>query len=205
MATHGNCEKISSDRGSQFTSGIFNSYVKSRDIKHHLVTEYYPQANGLVERFNKTLLKAMRTAHAEQKNWKKEIYNFLQIYRATPHTATDVSPAELLMGRKIRTKLDIGSANQSTHAETLAKARKKDAEYKLKQQEYTNQKRHASVSTINPGDLVLVKNIRKHNKLSPKFNPEPFTVLSKSGNQLTLRDKQGKTIRRNVTHVKLYH
>ena len=47
----------------------------------------------------------MRIAQAEGKDWKDEVRKYLVAYRSTPYTTTGVSPAELLFGRKMRTKL----------------------------------------------------------------------------------------------------
>ena len=53
----------------------------------------------------KPLMKSVRAAHTEKKNWKREIYTFLLNYRATPHSTTGSPPSELLFNHKIRTKL----------------------------------------------------------------------------------------------------
>ena len=47
----------------------------------------------------------MRAAQAERKPWQQELRKYLLAYRSTPHTTIGVSPAELLYGRKIRTKM----------------------------------------------------------------------------------------------------
>ena len=75
------------------------------DIKHTTPSPYYPQANGEVERQNRTIMKAIKTIRAEGGEWKKELNDFLKAYRNTPHTVTKVSPAEIMYGRKLRTKL----------------------------------------------------------------------------------------------------
>jgi len=49
-----------------------------------------------VERFNRTLGKAIQTPHAEGKDWKKELPGFMMQYRTTPHSTTGVAPAEAL-------------------------------------------------------------------------------------------------------------
>ena len=51
------------------------------------------------------LMKAIKIAKIEKKHWKEELQNFLFQYRTTPHTVTGVSPAEMLMGRKLPNKL----------------------------------------------------------------------------------------------------
>ena len=45
-------KKIDSDNGTPFTSDEFSSYCKQRNILHHLVTPLWPNANGMVEKFN---------------------------------------------------------------------------------------------------------------------------------------------------------
>ena len=57
FATHGYPYQIKSDNTSYFTSYEFRSILKSWGIELKTVTEYWPQANGQVERFNQSLLK----------------------------------------------------------------------------------------------------------------------------------------------------
>ena len=47
----------------------------------------------------------MQIAHNKRRDWQKEMQKFLLGYRSTPHSTTGVSPAKLLFGRKIRSKL----------------------------------------------------------------------------------------------------
>ena len=47
-----------------------------------------------LERQNRPLLKRMRIAQAEGKQWKEEVRKYLIAYRSIPHTTTGVSPAE---------------------------------------------------------------------------------------------------------------
>jgi transposase InsO family protein len=105
FATHGLPYTIVSDNGPQFTSNQFADFMKTNGIYHSRTTPYWPQANGLVERQNRTLLKAIRTAHSEGRNWKSSLYTYLLAYRTTPHAVTGKSPAEILFGRKPRTKM----------------------------------------------------------------------------------------------------
>ena len=51
------------------------------------------------------LTKAIRSAHAEGKQWTKNLHRFLLHYRTTPHAMTGFSLAELLFNRKIQNKL----------------------------------------------------------------------------------------------------
>ena len=50
---------ITSDRGSQFTSRLWLGIAKSLGYTLHHTTAYHPQANGMVERFNRNLKEAL--------------------------------------------------------------------------------------------------------------------------------------------------
>ena len=52
-----------------------------------------------------TLSKRLQITQTKGKQWKKEVRKYLIAYRSTPHVTAVVSPAELLFGRKIWTKL----------------------------------------------------------------------------------------------------
>ena len=91
--------------GPQFVAKEFTGYMEQQGSRHHRVTAKWPQANGEVERQNSSLLKRLQIAHAEKRDWKKELNVYLAAYRSLTHSTNGVIPAELLFGRKIRTKL----------------------------------------------------------------------------------------------------
>ena len=64
-----------------------------------------PQANGLVEKFNRSIVKMIHGAIAEKRDPKAEVQKFLTNYRNTPHDTTGKCPSQLLMNRIIRTKV----------------------------------------------------------------------------------------------------
>ena len=96
---------VISEYGPQFISAEFKEYMEKQGIRHHRTTAKWPQANGQVERQNLSLLKRIQIAHAEKQDCKKELTKYLTAYRSLLHPTTGVSPAELLFGRKVRTKL----------------------------------------------------------------------------------------------------
>ena len=89
-------KNLKSDNGPSFTSKEFNIMCEHFGIRHQLTTPYWPRANGEVERFNKNLNKVMKNAAATNTSWRKELNLFLGAYRATPHSTTDVAPAQLI-------------------------------------------------------------------------------------------------------------
>lgn len=204
FSIHGIPMSIKSDNGPQFISETYVAFLQEYGIKAKHVTPYWPQANGGVERMNRAFMKALRAANVENENWRNGLTSFLMNYRSTPHFSTGVTPAELMFGRKIRTKLPQISLAAEDNIHEKAKLR--DEHIKEKAKTYTDYKRKASVCELKEGDRVLLKySIRnKADKLSPRFEKDPYRVVSKYGNCIVLRSQDGRVVKRNVSHVKRY-
>ena len=199
FCTHGLPLSLKTDNGSQFTSEEFGTFLKTNSIQHRTSTPLWPQANGEVERQNRSLLKALKIAQAEKKNLRVEIRKFLTAYRTTPHSSTGVSPAKLLFNREIRSKIPELTGCEYTDSET----RDRDAEMKQKRTDYADERRGAQENNLVPGDRVLMKQ-RKENKLSTTFEDTPYKVTNKYGNEVTVASPEGVSYKRNVTEVKKY-
>lgn len=100
-------EEIVTDNRTQFKSKELEDLLQERGIWHCLSSVYYPQANGLTERFNWALKDFIRLAILEGCPLHFAVIDYLGIYRCTPHGKTGVSPAFLFRGRQPRTRLDI--------------------------------------------------------------------------------------------------
>lgn len=145
-----------------------------------------------------TLNKFIRASIADNCDWKTELPNFLMHYRPTPHCATHVSPFEALTGRKMNIGLpDIPRTKPNTVPTSMAK---NDAVSKAKMKEYADEKRHTSPSSLTPGSHVLMKQ-RKINKLTPPYNPEPYTVVQKHGSMVTA-ERNGHFLTRNSSYFR---
>ena len=203
--THGIPESVRSDNGPPFSSAEFEGFLNYLGIVHLKGIPYWPQSNGEVERCNKTLLKIIRIASLEGKDWKKALQNFLFQYRTTPHTVTGLSPGELLMGRRLNDKLPKVTipSERITEAHWQQLLRERDARGKLRQKEYADSKRSAQYSDIAEGDRILL-NKSRDNKLSPNFEPEPYVVVEKKGNAVLIEDQEGNTKLRNASHMKKF-
>ena len=115
FASHGLPEQLVSDNGPQFISDEFGEFMRSNGIRHIKSAPYHPArngwVNGMAERFVQIFKQALRAALAEKKSISWKLANFLLAYRSTPHALTGETPAVLLMGRNIRTRLDILKPN----------------------------------------------------------------------------------------------
>ena len=105
FATHGLPAVVVSDNGTPFTGEEFEIFLKQNGIKHSFSPPYHPASNGLAERAVQTVkrgIKSFSTGTLEER-----LDRFLFQYRITPQTTTGVPPAELLMKRKLNSKLDL--------------------------------------------------------------------------------------------------
>lgn len=121
------------------------------------------------------------------------------MYRASPHSTTKMSPAELMFNRKIKDKLP----SFIQFKETDDELRDRDKVMKQKGKEYADENRHAKPNEIKEGDLVLLKRLISPNKLATKFEPTVFKVVKRTGSEIVvLNEATGTTYRRNVAHAK---
>ena len=105
FATHGLPQKIVTDNGTSFTSSTFKAFLEQNGIKHICSAPYHPSSNGLAERAVQTFKQSLR--QIPEGSVREKLAKFLFKYRITPHSSTGVAPAELLMGRRLRSRLDL--------------------------------------------------------------------------------------------------
>ena len=115
FATHGLPQKIITDNGSVFTSAIFQSFMDRNGIKHICSAPYHLSTNGLAERAVQTFKQTLRQISGG--SVKEKLAKFLFNYRITPYTSTGIAPAKLLMGRCLRSRLDLLKPDLSTNVE----------------------------------------------------------------------------------------
>ena len=105
FARFGIPDSIVSDNGTQFTAQEFQDFCKSNGIQHIQVSPYHPLSNRLVERAVQVFKQGMKKASPGTVGDK--VARLLFHYRITPHTTTGLSPSEMLIGRTLRSRLDL--------------------------------------------------------------------------------------------------
>ena len=92
---------ITSDRGPQFTSALWSTISQQLGVQVHRTTAYHPQANGMVERFHRTLKSALK-ARLSGDNWIDDLpWVDLLGLRVTPKEDLHSSSAELVYGEPL--------------------------------------------------------------------------------------------------------
>jgi transposase InsO family protein len=199
FATHGLPHEIKTDNAPNMVSQELTSFFKANGIKHHRITPYHPQAAGLVENFNKTLGKCVKTAVAERKNWRIELYKFLMTYRTTPHVTTGSAPASLLFNRTVKNKLPHFEKRKDD-----SKTRRRDALQKHKMKTYADRRSSTRQVHYKLGQKVLILN-KNNGKLDPKWSSEIYTVIGQKGNQVKLKSRFNDIFRRNISQTRPFY
>ena len=76
--------ELLSDQGPGFRADLLDYLCQKMKIKHNYTTPYYPQCNGLNERFNGELVQILSKVTEHQgKNWDLELPSALWAYRTS--------------------------------------------------------------------------------------------------------------------------
>ena len=106
LAVHGMPKRIITDRGTQFTSAEWQEFITKLKIEHKLTSPYHPQANGIDERLNGTLMRILRSyVDAHQEKWDEHLKWSLYLYNTTVHESIGYSPYHVLFGMDSRSPL----------------------------------------------------------------------------------------------------
>ena len=101
-------EQLHSDQGRQFESKLVMEVCKLLHINKTRTTPYHPQCDGLVERFNRTLLHMLATCtEGHPGDWEQHIRKICMTHNVSVHPSTGFSPFYLMFGRQARLPIDL--------------------------------------------------------------------------------------------------
>ena len=177
-------EEVLSDNGPCYSSAEFASFAKQWDFNHITSSPGFPQSNGLAERTVQTVKNIISKSIESKEDYQMG----LLVYRATP-LANGFTPAELLMGRKIRSNLPITGLTLNPATPPNVKD--------IKEQEKNNQKlyhdQHAEkLSVLIPGDRVRVRQDAK-----PHWKDKGEVLKRVMPRSYNVKTENGAVLRRN--------
>lgn len=101
-------EQFHSDQGKQFESGLISEICKLLQIKKTQTTPYHPQCDGVVERFNRTLLDMLATTTKDHPfDWEEQLPRVCMAYNSSVHSSTGYTPFFLMFGRQAKMPVDL--------------------------------------------------------------------------------------------------
>ncbi|GFW57464.1 retrovirus-related Pol polyprotein from transposon 17.6 [Trichonephila clavipes] len=173
--------RIISDRGSAFTSKLFNDYCDEENIQHLQIATGVSRGNGQVERIHRTLIPVLtKLSLDDSTKWYKYVDRLQRILNSTICRSTKWIPFELLVGTKMRNKEDIlikdllleeMAKELLEQREFLRNDEKKNIETLQSENRKTYNRRSKKVSLYKEGDLVAIQRTQfgAGLKLRPKF------------------------------------
>ena len=101
-------EQLHTDQGRQFESNLMKEICDILKIKKTRTSAYHPQCDGLVERFNRTLLSILSTTTKDHPfNWENQIRKDCIVFNTSVHTSTGYTPFFLMFGCQARLPIDL--------------------------------------------------------------------------------------------------
>lgn len=209
-----------SDNATPFSSQKLNTFLSKYGITHSFTPPYTPQANGLIERANATMLAVLSKFALEfTDDWDQRLPNLILAINSAKQSSTQFSPFYLLHG--FQPRIPIGEIQLGTVTEDISRLdqinemneARSIAVDNLKQTHVVNKKRfdkRRQHHTFKTGDLVWYEwHQASDNKLSPKYKG-PYTIVKPVGTVCYRISKPNSTNSKDekVVHVqslKPYH
>lgn len=186
FATHGLPRTIVTDNGASFTSSEFQRFCRSNGIQHLTSSPYHPSTNGLAERAVQTFKQGLK--RMEGGTLQSKLSRYLFRYRITPHTTTGLSPAELLMGRRPRSMLDLVHPDVTQRVENR------------QHKQVAARQGSSTVRSFQVGDNVFIRDFR-----GPGVKWLPGEIARVTGPLSYQVTVDAGLVRRHVDHVRLRH
>ncbi len=189
--------QLHSDQGQSFESDLISELCKQLHITKTRSGPFHPCSNGLIERFNGTLIHMIRSfIDRNLQDWDLYIPLLTATYRSTVHPATGYTPNMMMLAREVhlpidllfplspmavpensvefvmelRARLEKCFTFARQHPKEASQRQKRNYDTKLKEQSYS------------PGDLVYRLNPNKKKLEIPWMGPWVVIKLSYSGN-----------------------
>ncbi|KAL0153751.1 hypothetical protein M9458_050972 [Cirrhinus mrigala] len=190
FSRHGIPSLLRSDNGRQYSSEEFKNFCESYGITQKMSSPHTPHSNGEAERAVQTV----------KRLWSKAADKHLALmdYRTTPLESVGLSPAQLLMGRRLRNKLPAARALLIPAAYDHLKVKRLLDNTKCTQKFYYDSKRAGNPPVaLKPGDEIRMQPYPGSSKWSPGVVVKPY-----SAPRSYVVECGGKQYRRNSQHLR---
>uniref|UniRef100_A0A1I8NKV1 Integrase catalytic domain-containing protein n=1 Tax=Musca domestica TaxID=7370 RepID=A0A1I8NKV1_MUSDO len=96
---------------------------------HKFTAPYDPATNGQAQRSVQTVKNALKAMCTTKVTLKENLNEILRQYRNAPHSTTGQSPAQLFLGRQLRTRLDLVRPQETSSKVTAKQFMKSSRKY----------------------------------------------------------------------------
>ena len=146
FSRHGVPQIVVSDNGPQYSAAVFKEFATQYSFTHTTSSPQFPQANGAAERAVRTIKDLLKKSD--------DPYLAILTYRSTP-LENGYSPAELLMGRKLRTTIPTTLQTMKPQLPKMSQLQNREKKIKKRQQQNFNRRHKATnLKPLSKGDTV---------------------------------------------------
>ena len=184
FARHGIPMVVFSDNGPCYNSAQFTSFAASYGFQHHTSSPRFPQSKGAAE-------KVVQTAKSLLKK-SSDPFLALLSYRTTPLN-NGMSPAQLLMGRQLRSTVPTTKIVLQPSTPNIDKLQQDDKCDKLRQSaNYNKRYRACAGEQWHIGDKVWIPDMQSEATVTATLPYRSYQLRSSSGNIIR---RNGRSLR----------
>jgi hypothetical protein len=195
-----------SDSGTEFRNDLITALCKSENTENRFISVGHPQANGMVEGQNKTLLQQLQTTcNGNPTDWPQTLPQVVASYNRSPIRELGISPHELMFGTKpvprILELLDVHDPEQltpqhlfETRMDTHHLVTEKRDRIRRQARDKANEKQKAIMPHLAVGQMVWIHSQKtlqsRHRNRDLKLDAEwsgPFVIIGTKDNRVSYR------------------
>ena len=176
-------DQFCSDRGTEFTSSVWESLTQILGIKIRMTSPYYPQGNAVIERSHRTLNNMLRTMLLEKRGqgWSTLLPSLMLYMNSMIQEQSGVSACEILLGENPNLPSDLSFApaipvidDQEGYVKQL---KRELGDIRAKLSRILDQEKNQEKNPFSVGEKVIITILPKENrnKLLAKWKG-PFTI-----------------------------
>ena len=184
FARHGICQTLVTDNGPQYVAEEFKRFAKDWEFTHVTSSLRYSQSNGQAERMVQTVKNLIKKA--------QDSCYALLVYRTMPLEGIGYAPSQLLMGRRLNTKLPMSKTSLKPHLPDHKLVQQRLNYNQIKQKEYYDRGTNI-LKQLGQGEGVRVW---KEGQWRPGIiqrraaQPRSYIVQTEKGSMLRRRNKR---------------
>ena len=104
---YGEPMQIHTDQGAEFESQLMKELMNLLGIEKCRTVAFKPSSDGLIERYNKTIVDCISMVRQETNHWDLVVGKCVSAYNSTIHATTGFTPNKLWLGREVYHNADL--------------------------------------------------------------------------------------------------
>lgn len=192
-------QKITTDRGRQFESTLFRELNLALGTTHLHTTAYHPQANGIIERWHRTLKAAIKCL--TETDWAPAVPLVVLALRNTLKEDLQTTPAELVYGESLQLPGAFFDDPPQTPTSDFVRAMQKHfADIKAPDTSHHVRPKMFLPKELKTCEWILLRTDAVRRPFQRPYEG-PYKVVSRSDRAMTIK-KHGKDEKVSIDRVK---